>query len=169
MDAWRRLARALLVWPLALIILFEEWGWEPLQQLLGRIARWRAIAWLEARIAALPPYGALALYAVPTLSLLPVKLLLLAWIAGGHAVLGVALIVVAKVLGTAVVARLFHLTKPTLLRLGWFASLYARWTRWTDAVLARVRASALWRQARAWRWRVRNAVARWRERATTPR
>lgn len=169
MGARRRLLRALLAWPLALVILFEEWGWEPLQRLLGWLARWRAIAWLESRIAALPPYGALALYAVPALSVLPVKLLLLTWIAGGHAVLGTVLIVLVKVLGTAVVARLFYLTKPALMQLGWFASLYARWMRWTGALLAQVRASALWRQARAWRLQVRNAITRWRARMTTPR
>jgi len=169
MAAWRRFARALLAWPIALIILFEEWGWEPLQRLLGWLARWRAIAWLEVRIAALPPYGALTLYAVPGLLVLALKLVLLAWIAGGHAVLGTVLIVVVKVLGTAVVARLFYLTKPALMRLGWFASLYERWVRWTDDLLARVRASAIWRQARAWRLRVRNTIARWRARAKTPR
>jgi len=26
---------------LALIIVFEEWGWRPLADLLGRLARWR--------------------------------------------------------------------------------------------------------------------------------
>ena len=59
-----RLLRALL-WPFkclaALLILFEEWGWEPLQRVLARIARWPGFRWLDAAIRRLPPYAALAL------------------------------------------------------------------------------------------------------------
>jgi hypothetical protein len=64
-----------------------------------------------------------------------------------------AVIVAAKVAGTAVVARLFTLTRPALLRLAWFAALHARWTAWKDALLAEVGATWPWRWARAVRWR----------------
>jgi hypothetical protein len=134
---------------LALLILFEEWGWEPLQRalaVLGRLPLWRR---LELRIAALPPAAALAVFGVPTLMLLPVKLLALWLIGGGHAGLGLLVIVAAKLLGTAVVARLFALTQPALLRLAWFAALYARWSAWKVALLAQVRASWAWRTGRA--------------------
>ena len=56
--AWLRGALAGL---LALLILFEEWGWEPLRAALASLGRWPPVAALERRIAALPPYGALAL------------------------------------------------------------------------------------------------------------
>jgi hypothetical protein len=46
------------------------------------------------------------------------------------------------------VARLFQLTRDSLLRLGWFARWYGRWTAWKDALLAHVRASGPWRRAR---------------------
>jgi hypothetical protein len=39
-------------------------------------------------------------------------------------VLGLAVIVVAKIAGTALVARLFQLTQPALMKLGWFARFY---------------------------------------------
>jgi hypothetical protein len=65
--------------------------------------------------------------------------------------------VAAKLVGTAVVARLFSLTRPALLQLAWFARFYARWTGWKQQLLAQVRAS--------WAWRAgRRAKARWRER-----
>ncbi|GAB2606875.1 hypothetical protein GCM10027034_45250 [Ramlibacter solisilvae] len=149
----------LLAWPLALLILFEEWGWEPLQRALLRLAQALRLEWIEPRIRALPPYAALALFLLPTLLLLPVKLLALWLIGHQHALLGGAVIVTAKVAGTAVVARLFSLTQPALLRLDWFASLYLRWTAWKNALLAHVRASWPWRWGRAMK---RQWQRRWR-------
>src|SRR5204863_7362458 len=47
---------------LALVIVFEEWGWRPLADLLGRLARWRPWAAVEALIIRLPHYAALGLF-----------------------------------------------------------------------------------------------------------
>jgi hypothetical protein len=160
-NALRRLLRALLQWPLALIILFEEWGWEPLQRLLALLARLPIVAWVERRISALPPYGALAVFAVPTVMLFPVKLLAL-WVIGqGRYALGTVVILVAKVVGTAIVARLFTLTRPALLTLPWFARPYARWVKWKNALLEQVRASWVWRSARVLKRKLRRDLARW--------
>jgi len=132
---------------LALLILFEEWGWEPLQALLGRLARLPPLAWVERWLKTLPPYGALAVFAVPALALLPLKLAALALVGRGHAVLGLLLLLAAKLVGTAVLARLFALTQPALMRLPWFARLFARWRAWKDALLAQVRATPAWQYA----------------------
>jgi hypothetical protein len=140
---------ALLQWPLALLILFEEWGWEPLQRVLARIGQWPGFRWIERRVSALPPYAALALFIVPTLALLPIKLLALWLISQGRPVLGTLVILAAKLVGTAVVARLFTLTRPALMRLAWFAHWYGRWATWKEALLVQIRASAPWRMARA--------------------
>jgi hypothetical protein len=149
---WRSLKGlliALLQWPLALLILFEEWGWEPLQRALARIGQWPGFRWIERRVSALPPYAALALFILPTLMLLPIKLLALWLISEGRPWLGTLVILAAKLVGTAVVARLFTLTQPALMRLAWFARWYGRWTTWKEALLAQIRASAPWRMARA--------------------
>lgn len=149
------LLRGLATWLLALLLLFEEWGWEPLARLLERLARLPLVGWIERRIAALPPYPALLLLAVPALLLLPVKLLAVWLIGQGRVLTGLVVILAAKVLGTALVARLFMLTRPALLTLPWFAQLHDRWLTWKDALLARVRASPPWRVARALRERLR--------------
>ncbi len=143
---------------LALVILFEEWGWEALQALAERIGRWPPLRWLERRIAALPPWGALAVYFVPALALLPVKLGALWLVGSGHALAGLAVIVVAKVAGTALLARLFALTKPALMGLPWFARLYGRWREWKLALLASVRASRVWQRVGEWK---RRLLAAW--------
>jgi hypothetical protein len=79
---------------------------------------------------------------LPTLMLLPVKPAAPWPIGHGHALLGTLSIAGDKLFGTALVARVFTRTRPALLRMAWFARLYARWTRWKDALLERVRASA---------------------------
>jgi len=158
MTLLKRLVGALL----ALLILFEEWGWVPLQRAAAFVARLPPLAWLEGRIAALPPWGALAVFAAPTLALLPVKIAALWLIGQGHPALGLAVIVGAKIVGTAVVARLFSLTRPALVRLAWFARFYGRWTAWKDALLVRVRASWGWRVGRMLKHRWRQRWLRWR-------
>jgi hypothetical protein len=72
-----RLVQTLIGWVLALLILFEEWGWEPLQRLLAYIGELPGFRWMEDVLRRLPPYAALAVFLVPTLLLLPVKLLAL--------------------------------------------------------------------------------------------
>jgi hypothetical protein len=156
---WFRRAAAL---PFALLILFEEWGWEPLARLMASFARLRLVAWVERRIAALPPYAALGVFALPWLLFLPTKLFALWLIAEGRSLLGVVAILVAKVVGTAIVARLFTLTKPALMRLPWFATCYTRWRTWKEGLLAWVRASELWGWGRAIRRSLLRHLKRWR-------
>ena len=144
---------------IALLVLFEEWGWEPLQRLMARIARLPGLRQLEDMIARLPPWAALIALLLPSLLLVPVKLGAL-WLIGiGRGSLGVTVIVVAKIVGTAVVARLFTLTRPALTRLLWFDAIYERWVLWKHSVITRVRASWAWRAGRVIK---RSVVARMR-------
>jgi hypothetical protein len=145
---------------LAIVILFEEWGWEPLQRAMAAIGRLPVLRQLEAVVSRLPPYLALVVFFLPGLLLLPIKLLAL-WLIGiGRPGLGLSVIVLAKVVGTAVVARIFALTHPALMSLPWFARLYGRWTVWKEGLLVWVRASAVWRSARAIKLRIRRLMRR---------
>ncbi len=139
-----RFIRAVFTWALALILLFEEWGWVPLARMMAAIGRLPGLRWIEGLIRTLPPYAALALFLVPVLTLLPIKILALYWLSHGHKALGLTLIILAKVGGTAVTARLFMLTQPTLMRLAWFARLYARWMAFKTRIIEQVRGSAAW-------------------------
>ncbi|OIQ74224.1 hypothetical protein GALL_441280 [mine drainage metagenome] len=156
-----RLLKALLGWLLALVILFEEWGWEPLHRVLSWIGGLPGLRWLERQITLLPPYGALALFLLPTTMLLPVKLLALWLIGHGQVVPGALVIVLAKLVGTAVVARLFTLTQPALMQLAWFARAYVRWINWKDTLLAQVRSSWPWRLGRILKHRLHQRWQRW--------
>jgi hypothetical protein len=128
-----------------------------------RLARWRPWAQLEYGIARLPPYVALVVFALPSLLLMPLKFLALFLVAKGQLVLAAILFAVAKVVATALVARLFMLTQPALMQIGWFAWGYERFMPWKEALVDYVRASWVWRVARVWKERARRvAVAQWR-------
>jgi hypothetical protein len=148
----------------ALILIFEEWGWRPLAAWIARLARFPIVANVEAFIAGLPPYGALVAFAAPSILILPLKLLALYLIAAGHALSAALLFLGAKVAGTAILARLYMLTQPKLMQIGWFARAHDWFMPWKDRMFAAIRASWAWRYARIVKYRVGQAVrARWIE------
>ena len=166
----------------ALILIFEEWGWKPLSDALARLARFKPWAMLETWIASLPPYPALLVFALPTTILLPLKFMSIWLLANGFYLTAGALFIAAKIASTALVARIFILTRPALMRIGWFARAYNKFMPWKDALFARIRASYTWRYGRmlktairhesrqAWaRWKpmLKEATAAWRPRAAT--
>ncbi len=156
--AFAALAGHLIAGIVALVVVFEEWGWRPLADLLGKLARYSPIAWIESRIRLLPPYGALAIFALPSASLFPLKLLALYLIAQGKTVVATALFVGAKVMGTALIARLYMLTEHALMRIGWFKWAYDLLMPYKKALVAWVHESWMWRYGRVVKWRVMGAL-----------
>jgi len=158
MRRWaKRLLTPVLLAIATLFFVAEEllWRLAKIFALLGKLPLFHQ---LEQLISALPPYGALAILALPALALAPIKLLALYWLAGGHPALGVGTIITAKVLGTALVARIYQLTRAKLLTLAWFAKFEAK-------VLAlRAAAYGLWRNSAVGRW-ISQRWHSWRERS----
>lgn len=150
----------------ALIVLFEEWGWRPLSELLAWFAKFRPWAAVERWIARLPPYPALLVFALPTALLMPLKFVAMWLLANGKLAAATGLFVGAKIASTALVARIFMLTKPALMRLEWFARAYGWFIPWKDHLFAIIRASWVWRYGRMVKTRVtrdaKHAYERWR-------
>lgn len=161
--ALRALLRAAATVLIVPFLLFEEWGWVPLAALVARLSRLPFWARLEDRLRRLPPWGALLAFFVPVLLLLPVKVLALFLFSHGHAASGVTVLVLAKLAGTAVVARIFQLVEGPLMRIPWFARWYPRWKAWKDHVLNLVRQSRPWRVVRALNRRLARGWRRLRE------
>lgn len=91
----------------------------------ARIGR-RIGAW----IAGLGPYPSLLLVLVPLALLEPAKPVG-AWLfATGRPLAGAAVIAGAELVKITLVERLFHIAKPKLLTIGWFACGYGRVTAW---------------------------------------
>lgn len=155
----RAFLKSLLTPPLmalaALLMFVEEVIWEGAKRLMAVLGKLPVIRNIEAWIARLPPYGAAVFFLLPGLCLLPVKISALWLIAHGHALLGIELICAAKLIGTVLVARIFVLTKPQLMTLGWFAAVYAFITKWRNVLYVWVHASAVWLRLQALRAAVR--------------
>lgn len=154
--AWRPF-RFVLLALLVLVVFVEEWGWRPLVALAAAIARWPPLAGIEQRVRVAPRHVALALFLVPALLLFPVKLAALWLIQEGRATLGIAVIVAAKLIGTAFVGRLFVLVEAQLMSFAWFARAIGWWRATRDRIAAAWRQSAFWRTGRA----VRRVARRW--------
>jgi hypothetical protein len=158
----KRIITAPFVLLAAIIILLEDWLWDDLARLAAAIGRLPVFHQIESLIISLPPYGALILFAVPSALLVPLKLIALYFISHGHAILGFATILGAKIAGTALVARLFILTKPKLLRIRWFAWLYERFVAFKERLYAAIKSTAVYRVAHRQMERMRHAFRAWK-------
>ncbi|MEO5934555.1 MAG: hypothetical protein ABIQ08_13540, partial [Duganella sp.] len=140
----------------AVLLLLEDWLWTLGARLMARLTAWPPLHRLEARICRLGPYAALVLFALPAVLLFPVKLLALWAMGNGHALAGLVVIIVAKVVGAAAVARLYLLTRPVLLTILWFARLLHWFLDLKERWIAALRATAAWRRVDALAARLRH-------------
>ena len=144
---WKKLLAAPFVLIAAIFVLLEDWLWDDLQRLAAAIGRLPVFRQLESLIVALPPYGALAMFAAPTLLLFPVKLAALWFIAQGKPTFGFLIAAVAKVVGTALIARIYKLTEAKLLLIGWFAWLRERFLAFKTRVYSAIKATRFYKRA----------------------
>lgn len=137
----KKILAAPFVFLAAIFVLLEDWLWDDLLRLMAALGRLPVLRQIETLIIGLPPYLALTVFAVPSLLLFPVKLAALWLLAHGQQMLGLLLVIGAKVLGTALVARIYSLTHPKLLSIGWFAWLHQRFTAFKAKVYAYLKAT----------------------------
>ena len=128
---------------LAILFLIEAWLWRRLELVVERLVAALPFAafkrWLTGMLEKLPPYGALFLFVIPGILLMPFKFAALWLLARGQIVLGGLVFIAAKLVGTGVVAFLFHVCHDKLMSIGWFATLYEtvmRVKRWAEALVA---------------------------------
>lgn len=144
----RRALRAPLLLLAFLWVVFEETVWRWAGWLGARIARLPAFARLERLVMQLDPHLVLLLFAVPLLCLIPLKFAAVWLIGGGHTIKGALLLVGAKMLGTAISARLYVVAEPKLMQI----PLFVRVRAFVLALVARAHAfldaSPGWQAAR---------------------
>lgn len=146
---------------LAIWVWLEEWFWDAINWATERIGRIPLLHWLEEKIRAAPRWVALMMFLVPTLVLFPAKILALWLIAAGKKGLGAMVFVVAKVVGTAMLTRIFSLTKPQLLTIGWFATSYNFLMLWKARLKAYVHSMPSYQWARAWVTEMKASMRNW--------
>lgn len=125
MKLLKRLLITPLVWLAAIVFLIEEFIWDATARFMARLGALRYVHAVEKLIASLPPRWALIAFLLPSVILIPAKLIGLHAIAQGHWLLGGTTFAAAKIAGMALFSRIFNLTRASLMQLGWFAWLYA--------------------------------------------
>ncbi len=133
----------------ALLMGIEELLWENLKVLTAWVAKFPLFKWTERLIQRLPPYPTMAVFLIPGAVLFPVKLGAMYLMTHGQFLLGVGVIVAAKVAGTAVVARLYVICQPKLMTIGWFARLHDWLVVTRDRLYSAIRAMPLYQATRA--------------------
>ena len=133
----------------ALLMWIEELLWENLKVLTAWVAKFPLFKWAERLIQRLPPYPSMAVFLLPGAVLFPVKLGAVWLMTHGHVLIGIGVIVAAKVLGTAIVARLYVVCKPKLMTIGWFARLHDWLIAIRNRLYAAIQAMPLYQATRA--------------------
>ena len=124
-KTWMRKALTLPLMVLAAaLILFEDFVWNKITLLVGLVSRWRLVARLERWVLTRDRTTTLALFAIPISALIPIKLIAVYLIVSGHVTVGILVIIAAKLIGTAISARLFMIAKPKLMTFETFVLVY---------------------------------------------
>lgn len=150
--------------PLAALVLAYDAADAAFGPLVRPVIAWasshRLFQRLGAGVAALPPYGVLALLAAPFAVIEPFKIVALVWLAQGRLVLGGVTLVAAHLSSLLICERIFHAGKARLLEIVWFARGYGFVGDVRERAMAWVRATAAWRAAAGFVSRVRTTVGR---------
>lgn len=132
---------------LAVILIFEEWLWDVLtafgHALLERLHLGRIELWL---MHVSPPI-ALTAFCIPLLIVTPINLVALGMLAKGMIIQGILLEIVAKLLGTMLIARVFALTKPQLMTYGMLRFVYETITHWLQWAHRKITETPVYRLA----------------------
>jgi hypothetical protein len=114
------LVRSTLTTPLlfvaALVLLFEEWFWERSNAGFARLAALPVLRSAERWTRARPRGQALALFLLPLVVIYPCKVVALLAVGAGYVTVGLAAFIVAKLVATALFARLYRLTEPAIVQ-----------------------------------------------------
>jgi hypothetical protein len=144
---------------LAILFLLEEWLWDhlvPAIRWIVSLIPWRAFKqWLADQIAELTPQATLVVFLIPAAIYFGLELVALWPMAYGRWILGLAVLGAAKVIGAAITAFAFEITRDKLLQMDWFRHGYDVVIEWRGLAhrLADPYLSAIRRRMRAVRAR----------------
>jgi hypothetical protein len=148
-----------LLFAAAAVLLFEEWLWDHSTAIAKRLGRLPPLALLEAWIRRRSQWQAMALFVLPVIVVYPLKAVALYAMTRGYVTVGVSSFVLAKILATAVFARLFQLTEPAITRIRWVRHGRDAFLRWRAFMHRWLNSQPAYRNARA---TIRDASARLR-------
>jgi hypothetical protein len=133
---------------LAIFLIIEEWLWDILTAFGRSLFHWLDLDRFEQWLRQTSPAMALVAFTIPLLIVTPINLVAFGLIAKGLIVQGILVEVLAKLLGTLLVARVFALTKPQLLTFAFLMTVYTTITRWLNWAHLKVTETSVYRWMR---------------------
>ena len=138
----------------AVILLFEEWVWQGTAQFLRDLASLRPVAACAEWIRRRTPFQALSLFVLPVLALLPLKGVIVLAFVHGRITLGMTVLILEKLIFSAVFAALYQLTAPSITQIGWVLRVQQGFLRIRHLLHGWLQQQPAYRQARAWLRRI---------------
>ena len=146
---------------LAIILIIEEWLWDLLSALGHALIQWLRLERVELWLTQTTPTMALVAFSIPILIVLPINLLAIGLLAHGLILQGIGVELLAKLLGTVLIARVFTLTKPQLLTFNVLRIVYTTITGWLQWAHQKVVETPVYRWAKRVKAETKARFAAW--------
>lgn len=145
----------------AIILIIEEWLWDALSAFGHFLISLLHLEKFERWINQLSPNTALIAFMIPLLIVTPINLAALGLLANGLILQGILLEILAKLLGTLLVSRVFALTKSQLLTFKVLAVIYSAIMRWLTWAHQKITETTVYKFAKAFKSQVKERIAGW--------
>lgn len=146
---------------LAIILIIEEWLWDALSAFGHFLISLLHLEEFERWLIQLSPNTALIAFMIPILIVTPINLAALGLLANGLILQGILLEVLAKVLGTLLVSRVFALTKSQLLTFKVLAVIYSTIMRWLTWAHQKVTETKVYQLAKVLKAQAKHMIVTW--------
>lgn len=146
---------------MAIVLIFEEWLWDELSAFGHKLVEWLHLARIELWLMQASPLQALTAFSLPILIVTPINLAALFMLSKGLIIKGILLEIVAKLLGTVLIARVFALTKPQLMTYDLLRFVYDNVNRWLLWAHRRIIQAPLYRWAKDMSFLVKVQISDW--------
>lgn len=136
---------------LAIILIIEEWLWDLLTVFGRSLFRWLNLEQFERWLSQTTPNMALVALGIPVLIVTLFNLIAFGLLTKGLILQGILTEVLAKLLGTLFVARVFALTKKQLLTFSFLKAAYTTIIYWLQWAHEKLIDTTVYRWAKQWK------------------
>ena len=153
--------KKLLLSLLAIFLIIEEWLWDLLTVFGHWLIQCLHLESLEQWLSNTSPAMALMAFSIPILIVTPINLAAVGLLANGLILQGILMEVLAKLLGTLLVTRVFALTKPQLLTFAFLNIIYTTINRWLQWAHLKITETPVYRWAKQLKIEAKARIAAW--------
>ena len=145
----------------AVVLIIEEWLWDLLTAFGHSLVRWLNLESFEQWLSQTSPSLALVAFSIPIMIVTPINLVAFGLLAHGLILQGILLELLAKLLGTVLIARVFALTKPQLLTFTFLRVIYTTITGWLQWAHQQITETAVYRWSKQFKAEAKARFAAW--------